>query len=438
MRLKFLKLILIGLCMFSSYSSLAAEKSVVAIQHWQTKNGVPVYFVESRQNPMLNLAVVFHAGSIYDGEALGLAQITNSMLDQGAGDFTADQIAQQFDQVGANFGVDVGRDQAIVTLQTLTDEKYLKSALDIFATVLTQPTFDSQSLDRIKKQTLAEIDNQQQTPTEVAGEKFYQTLFANQPYGHDPLGNPQLINAITTKQVQTFYKKYYGAKNAIIALVGDISRQQAEEIANQIAEKLPPGETAKAQTITENKLEAQTVHVNLPAAQMTMIFGQYGITYRSPDYFPLLVGNYILGGGGLVSVLFKEVREKSGYTYRINSQFIPYQNTGVFYIFTQSRKDKAAEAEALAKKTFSEFVNNGITSQQLDSAKKFLLGSFVLSIDSNSNILEQLVKIGFYQLPLDYLDTYQQKINAVTVSQVNQALRQTLKPNEMITVIVGD
>ncbi len=418
--------------------SFATEQKIINIQHWATQNGVPVYFVESRGNPMLNLAIVFRAGSYYEGKNQGLAQLTASLLDQGAAGLNAGQIAEQFDQVGANFNSDSGRDQAIVTLQTLTDAKYLQPALDLFESVLTQPDFNDDAVLRIKKQTLSAIENQQQTPTALVTLNFYQNLFKNNPYAQDPLGTAETISAITAKQIKNFYQTHYVAKNAMIALVGDVSREQAESIANQIANRLPAGQMPQIKSDELPPLTGKNISVKFAGEQTTMILGQYGITYADPNYFPLLLGNYVLGGGGLVSTLFKEVREKSGYTYRINSQFVPYLNAGVFYIFSQTRKDKSAESEALIKKTLNNFIQTGVNEEQLTKAKQYLLGSFVLSIDSNADILNQIVKIGFYGLPLNYLDQYQQNIQNVTVAQVNQALKNLLKPDQMITVLVGE
>lgn len=223
----------------------------------------------------------------------------------------------------------------------------------------------------------------------------------------------------------------------MIAIVGNTTKAKAITIAEQLSAMLAKGKT----TLFSNPpisphLKNHIIKVPYPSKQTTIFLGQIGIAVNDPDYFPLLVGNQILGGGILTSKLFNEVRNKRGLCYGINSGFKPMQVAGPFFIVLQTRRDQAAKALSLTQQTLKNFLAKGPTSQEVLGAKKALIGSFPTSIASNEDILAATEKIGFYQLPLNYLDSYQQKINSVSLEQIRQAF-QRIKLERMIIVMLG-
>jgi len=174
-----------------------------------------------------------------------------------------------------------------------------------------------------------------------------------------------------------------------------------------------------------------------PSAQSHVLIGQPGVARSDPDYFPLLVGNHILGGGGMTSRLYEEVRERRGLSYSVYSFFIPYQQPGPFQVGLQTRRDQAQDAVSVVRKVLSDFVTDGPTAAELDAAKQNLIGGFALRIDSNQKILGYLAVIGFYRLPLDYLDTFTTRIESVTLEQIRAAFARHVEPNRLATVVVG-
>lgn len=424
-------------CLLLLFPLFAWAKPVLNIQHWKTDNGAKVYFVRAPEIPMVDVQVVFAAGSARDGQQWGKASIANGMLNEGTRQHSADQIAQAFDSVGAQFGNDIDRDMAIVSLRSLVDNKYLQPALQTFTEVLTEANFPEKAFQRVKQQALTNLKYQQQSPGVVAVNAFYQAVYRNHPYGHSPNGTEATVKALTVNNVKAFYQQYYVASNANVILVGDISRAQAQKIAEQVVRALPRGQVAAKLPLAISSQQSTYQFIPFPAKQNTIIFGQVGIKRNNPDYFPFIVGNRVFGGLPLTSILFEQVRNKRGLAYAVYSALNLLQYKGPFYVSLQTRTDKAAQALKIAQESLQQFIKAGPTKDELQSAQKNIIGSFPLQLSTNASIDANVVRIAFYQLPLDFLDTYRRKISAVNTSQVKAAFQHIVHPAQMKTVVVG-
>lgn len=407
------------------------------IQHWQTDNGAEVYFVREAGLPMVDVRVVFHAGAARDGRQPGVAKLTNGMLQSGAGDLNADQIAERFARVGARMSTGAERDMAWVSLRSLTEPKLLQPAEDVLASMLSQPTFPQADFERDRSNTLVAIEQQKQSPQAVASRAFYKAIYGDHPYGSPPIGTSASIKKLSRADLIAFHKRYYVARNAVVAIVGDMDRPGAEALANKLVGRLPAGERAAPLPPVAPLKAAVTVRKPYPASQTTVLIGQPGDTRTDPDYFALYVGNHALGGGGLVSRLSEEVREKRGLAYSVYSYFLPMARKGPFIMATQTRNDQTKKTIDVMRKTLDEFLHKGISEKQLKAAKENITGGFPLRIDSNSKIVEYLAMIGFYGLPSDYLQRFNARVEAVTRKQITDAMRSRLDPTRMVTVVVG-
>ncbi len=425
--------IFIGLLFLS-----AAAQAVPDIQHWVLGNGAHVYFVESRELPMVQVRAVFDAASSRDTAGKqGLAVLTNAMLSEGAGEFDADEIAVRFESLGAEFSTGAERDMATVSLRSLSDAALLNPALKLFAQILARPTFPEESLDRERARLLVTLKKDTQSPGALIGKAFYRELYGNHPYSGDPLGDEKGLRAITRDDLVAHYRRYYVGANVWLTIVGDISRREAKKISERIVGHLPAGKAAPA--IPEVPMPKKPRHrrIAFPASQSHIRIGQPGVTRTDPDYFPLYVGNYILGGGGLVSRLSDEVREKRGFSYSIYSYFLPMRRKGPFILGLQTKNSQRDQALKVVREVLADFVAQGPTEKELEAAKKYLTGSFPLRIDSNGKIADYLAVIGFYGLPLTYLDDFISRIEAVTLAQIRDAYQRRVHPEKMVTVIVG-
>ncbi|MGB5304832.1 MAG: pitrilysin family protein [Gammaproteobacteria bacterium] len=407
------------------------------IQHWQTANGVRVYFVPAPELPMVDVRLVFAAGSARDAGQAGLARMTNLLLDKGAAGLSAGEIAIRLESLGANLGTGALRDMAWVSLRSLSDAEHLQPALAVFRDVVSRPDFNKRDMERERANTLVAIRSGEQSPATVAGYNFYAACYGEHMYGTRSVGTEDSVKKLSRSAINAFYRRYYVARNAVLAIVGDLDRKAAEDLAEQVAGALPAGDRAPPIPPVESLQQAQEERIFHPSTQTHVRMGAPGMHRGDPDYFTLYVGNHVLGGGGLVSRLHEEVREKRGLSYSVNSYFSPMEQDGPFLLSLQTRNDQVEEALAVARKTLQDFIDKGPTEAELTASKKNITGGFALRIDSNAKIVEYLAMIGFYDLPLDYLDTFNDKVMAVSRQQVVDTFRRRVVPGKMVTVIVG-
>ena len=407
------------------------------IEYWQTANGARVYFVAAPELAMVDIKVVFDAGSARDGDLSGTALLTNAMLNEGAAGLNTNQIAAEFENVGAQFSNSAERDMAVLSMRSLTDDYALKPALATFRKVLTQPDFPATSFERLQKQMLIGLQAEKQSPAAIASRAFYTNLYGNHPYATMPSGDESSVKKLNIATLKTFYQQYYVANNAIVVLVGALNTQQAKELAEHLLADLPAGKAAAPLAHVTELAIAKTITIDHPSSQTHIVMGQPGISRHDADYFALYVGNHILGGSGLVSQLSNEIREKRGLSYSVYSYFRPMRELGPYQFGLQTRNDQAQEALDVMQKTLSDFINKGPTEKELTAAKQNITGGFALRVDSNSKIADYTAMIGFYGLPLDYLDTFNSKVNAVTIEQIKDAFSRRVHPDKMVTILVG-
>jgi zinc protease len=313
----------------------------------------------------------------------------------------------------------------------------MNPALDMLKTVLTRPDFPDEVIERERNRILVAIQRKYQSPQAIAAERFEAEIFGSHPYAYPNEGTPESLANITRNDLVRFHADYYVASNAMITLVGDISMDQAKSIAESVSADLVSGNAPLYFPEVEQDSKGKLIKVSHPSSQVHIRVGQPGMKYGDPDYFPLYVGNHILGGGGLVSRLFEEVREKRGLSYGASSYFAPRRGLGSFQASISTREDQTQEALEVLTETIREFVENGPTDAELTSSKKNITGGFPLRIDSNSNISGYLSVIGFYNLPLDYLETFNEKVEAVTIEDIKDAFQRRLDVDSFVTVLVG-
>lgn len=406
-------------------------------ERWQTTQGAHVVFSQAMEVPMLTIGIAFAAGSAYDNEQFGLSALTTNLLSQGNGGLNATKIAEKLADTGAQYSAGTSRDMAIFSLKTLTNKEALKQAVDTFSLIINKPDFPINAFHQEKKQQLMTIIQEQESPEEIASQVFFKTLYQNHPYAHSINGTKERINTIQREQVKAFYNRYFVGKNMVIVLVGAISSTQAHQIAEQLTQHLSKGQAASPIPKAKPLESSAKIAVNFPSSQTVLQLGQVGINHHASNYFPLMVGNYILGGGALVSRLAHEVREKRGLTYSIVSQFMPMPGDGPFLISFSTQNKQAALALQVTEDTLSRFVTQGLDEQELIAAKQYLIGNFPMSLAGNENKASTLLRMAFYQLPDDYLQTYRDRINSVTTTEIQNAFHKQLDQDKMLFVSVG-
>jgi zinc protease len=416
-------------------SSLAL--AVPEIQHWRTANGVPVYFILARELPMVDAQILFNAGSVRDGERPGLARLTNGLLEEGAGDWSADDIADRLDRVGARFSANSRRDSATISLRSLVDPRYLQPAVETVARLLKEPSFAPDAVERVRQQMLTVLQERAQSPGSIAQDAFFKALYGDHPYGSPPDGTVASLNAITRAEIQEFHHRHYTAANAVVVLVGDLERPAAEQLANALVGGLPQGEAIPPPPPVPPVAASRTLRIPHPSSQSHILIGQIGVSRADPDYYALYLGNHVLGGNGLVSQLSQEIREKRGLAYGAYSAFSPMRQAGPFLINLQTRNDQVDTALEVAQTTLREFTAKGPGAQALEEARQNITGGFALELAGNSKLASALAGVAFHGLPLDYLRNYIDMMNGISLDQVRNAWKRHVQPDRLITVIVG-
>ena len=428
-----------GLAAAFTWALALPAHAILPIQQWQTSNGARVYFVENRGLPVLDVSVEFPAGGAYDAAPkAGTAAMTNRLMNLGADGMSEDEIARRMADVGAQFGRRFDTDRAGYGLRTLSSARERRESLDLMARVLAKPEFPEAVLEREKVRIIAAIKESDTKPDSIASRVFFPMIYGQHPYALRSSGEVDTVEKMTRADLESFYRRHYSSQYAVVAIMGDVTRAEAEAIADQLTRGLSKASGPEPALPPVSRLETGALRV-IPHAstQAHILIGAPGVRRIDPDYFSLFVGNYVLGGGGFVSRITDEVRQKRGLAYSAYSYFSPLMREGPFVMGMQTRRDQAGEALAVARKTLRDFVAEGPTESELEAAKQNIVGGFPLRIDSNRKILEYLSVIGFYRLPLTYLDDFVPNVERVTVAQIRDAFRRRVDPDRLATVVVG-
>ena len=427
-----------------SFSAAVAQASA-KINHWVHSSGALVYLVEARTIPMIDLQIDWHAGSVNDPKAqLGLAAMTAGMIDKGSmfnGRLISEaEVSDRLADLGAGLSFSASAERASMRLRTLSDEKKKLAAIDLASSVIKSPVFDSKILKREQERTVSAIKEADLKPETKLSKEFDRQIYGKHPFSDSP--TITTIQAIKSEDLKRFYAARYASKGSKVTVVGDIGRVEVDQLLDRLMSSIPK-EAKEQQQVPDvlrfDKSKESNLIIKIPhdAQQAHISMGMPAIARKDPDYFPMLVGNYILGGGGFVSRLVKEVREKRGLAYSVYSYVAPGRQIGPYVAGMQTQKAQTELAVDVMKKTIGEFIVNGPTDEELQAAKNNLVNGFPLRIDSNRKILDNVSSIAWNDLPLDTLDQWTNQLRQVTKDQVTAAFKKNLDVNQMVTVVVG-
>lgn len=432
MFIKFIQIILLFACFMQN--SFAALK----IDTWNTQAGTKVFFVENHDLPILDININFFAGSAQDPVGKeGLANLTRHLMNLGAAGINEEKLANQFSDIGAVISGNVDLDRSYFKLRTLSSSSQKEKALTLFKNVIHSPDFPVPVIDREKNRFIASIKQAMTQPEAIANLAFMKSMYGEHPYAHDEAGSIESLQKLNQEDLKQFYKNCYLSSESSIVIVGDLNIDEARKISESISQGLPQGNTKHKISAVTASNDVGVKKIQHPAKQAHILLGMPALKRGDKDYFPLYVGNYILGGGGFVSRLTEEVREKKGLVYSVYSYFMPLYAEGPLEIGLQTKKEQADEALAIVNSTVKKFIDDGPTEKELIAAKQNLVGGFPLRLDSNAKIVDYLSMIAFYNLPISYIDNYIQEINKVTISQIKTAFKNKIDPNKLTTIIVG-
>ena len=414
------------------------------VQVWTTPQGARVWLIEAAAIEMVDVQIDFDAGSRRDplaqaGLAAALAGMMNAGVRAVGGAAALDEnaLSEAWADLGASFGASAGADRLSFSLRSLTDGELLGQAAQLAARQLGAPSLPADVWARERERLKASLREARTRPSTQAGRAFAEAVYSGHPYGRET--TEASLDAIAVADLQRLHARHLRACAATVALVGAVTRAQAEALVAQLLSQLPTDGCAALPDVEEVKPLGAAVErrIAFDAAQAHVLLGQPGIRRSDPDFFALTVGNYVLGGGGFVSRLATEVREKRGLTYSVYSYFSPGQHAGAFTVGLQTRPDQADQALAVVREVLRRFVHEGPTEAELRAAKDNLVGGFALRIDSNRKLLDNLASMAWHRLPPDYLDTWRARVSALTTTDIRTAFERALNPDRMVTVVLG-
>jgi zinc protease len=411
----------------------------VEISKYVTKNGVEILYTKSENIPMIDIKITFDAGSNKDGELKGLSMLTHSLLDEGTSKMNSEAIASAFESTGAIFSTSVNKDKSSVSLRSLADKKYLEPSVKMLLKILSDSVFPKSEVILQKERTLSSISEDKSDPSEVSSNLFFKEIYGNYAYGFPSIGSEESIEKIKRKDIINFYKENINSSNASIAIVSSLSKKDIINLSEKISKSLSfssPKKNGLNNFQKNNK--KKYIFKKFDSEQAHIYIGGQSIKRGSKNHLPLYVGNYIFGGSGFSARLMKELRVKRGLTYGVYSYIYPMKNIGPFVVGIETKAEQAQESVRLIHKMLKEFHANGPTDKELTHAKEAIINGFPLRIDSNQDILNYLSMINYYDLPINYLNTFTDKISKITKKDILRAFKEEIDVNNLITLVVGN
>ncbi|QIL84159.1 insulinase family protein [Diaphorobacter sp. HDW4A] len=423
--------------------------ALLPIQHWTEANGARVWLVESPAIPMVDVQIDFDAGARRDpvpqiGLASAAAGMSSKGVRAGAGGKEAaldeNALGEAWADLGASFDASAERDAFVYSMRSLTDSELLAKATNLAARQIGEPSFPQNVWQRERSRWEAGLKEAATKPGTVASKAFAADVYGKHPYGYQTTA--ESLQRINASDLQAFHKRYVQTCGARVSIVGALDKAQAQRLVNKLLSRLPAktaGDCTKLPEVppVQPLTKATEQNIAFQSAQAHVVIGQPGIKRDNPDFLAILVGNHILGGGGFTSRLTQEVREKRGLSYSVGSGFSPGLDAGAFVVGLQTRPDQAAEAVKVSRDVVKQFVEEGPTEEELRAAKDNLIGGFALRIDSNRKLLGNVANIASNNLPLDYLDHWTDRVEALSAKDIRDAFQRMVQPDRMVTVVVG-
>ena len=411
----------------------------VDIQRWTTGNGTEVLLVEQHDNPIVDMQVNFKgAGSVFNPEGKSeVAEFTAALLTDGTEKLDEEAFNAAADDIAAKIGSSSGQESSAAVLRSLSRPETLKQAAGLLNQSLTRPRFDPAVFDRRQKEAVTALQQQETTPDFTAGRALTKLAYPDHPYGSGANITAESIRKVNLDDIRAFHRSRYGKDNAIVAIVGDINRKQADQLVKNVLNGLPERSSAAKNVPAVQQQPAQRRDIPFAGEQAQVLLGMPLIKRHDPDYYALVAGNYILGGGGFDSRLMKVLRDRHGYTYGVHSTLEPATEAGMFTIGYSTQKKNTKDSLVQAQAVIKQFIEEGPTEEELAQAKANIIGSFPLHFDSNAKLVKYLSIIGYHNLPNDYLEAYPKAIGKLTVEQVKDAWQRRVKPEDLHIVVVG-
>ncbi|WP_113912176.1 M16 family metallopeptidase [Pelagivirga dicentrarchi] len=416
---------------------LAAPASAeIDVQDLTTPDGINLWLVEDHTIPFVALEMRFRGGASLDQPGKrGATNLMTGLLEEGAGDMDSREFARRAEALAANFSYNVGDDMLSVSARFLTENR--DQAVALLRESLVNPAFNQKSIDRVRAQVNSIIESDMKDPRAIVSRRFDAQTFGDHPYATSKDGTLDSVASLTRDDLIAAHRAALVRDRLYVAAVGDITADQLTALVADLTDGLPATSDIDLPGAADTDLPGGITVIDFPTPQSVVTFAQPGIDRDDPDFFAAYLLNQILGGGGFESRLMQEVREKRGLTYGVYSYLVDRDNAQLWMGQVASANDRVAQAIEVIQDEWQKMRDNGVTAQELEDAKTYMTGAYPLRFDGNAPIANIAVEMQVEGLPTDYIATRNDKVNAVTLEQINRVARELLDPSKLTFVVAG-
>jgi zinc protease len=417
------------------FSALPAN--AMKIQKVTSKKGIEAWLVEDHSRPILSLQFAFDGGATQDPAGKpGVAAFVSGMLDEGAGNLDSEAFQNRLEDLAAKMSVSASYDHVTVSFQALTENR--EASFQLLQMALTSPHFAAGDAERIREQLIGNLKVEEKDPSKAAANEWFKLAFGSHPYGRPANGTLESIAAITPADLHDYVKKIFARDNLKVAAVGDIDAASLGEALDKLFGDLPQKSERKPVPEVAWQTAPRQRIVQMPNPQSVVQFGFQGLKRSDPDFIPAYILNYVVGGGGFSSKLMQEVREKRGLAYSVYTYLYPLDHAGIFAGGVATENKTVGQSLDLIKEELERAARDGLTQEELRTAKDYLIGSFALRFDTSGKIAAQLLAIQLDNLGLDYIDRRNGEIDAVTAADIKRVAKRLLEPKNLIVTVAGE
>lgn len=422
---------------FAAALSLTAvsAQADMEIQEITSPDGIEAWLVEEDSIPFIALEIVFDGGATLEDPAKrGATNLMMALLEEGSADLGAREFQEAREALAASFGFNAYDDSVAVSAQFLTENS--DEAIALLRAALVEPRFDEEAIERVRAQVQANLRSDAQSPNTIAGQTFDAAAFGDHPYGSSLDGTTETVAALTRDDLLQAHQDAMVKSRVYVGAAGDISAEELGELIDALLGDLPTDGPPIPDRV-EFGLEGGTTVVPFETPQSVALFGHAGIERDDDDFFAAFILNEILGGSGVESRLMREVREKRGLTYGVYSYLVPKDLSEMYLGQVASANDRIGEAIEVIRDQWALLAENGVTQEELDTAKTYLTGAYPLRFDGNAEIAGILVGMQSVGLSTDYVANRNDFVNAVTLEDINRVASELLDPDGLHFVVVG-
>jgi len=417
-------------------ASVSHPAAAMNIQKIKSPGGIEAWLVEEHSVPLLSLRYAFDGGNGQDPQGKeGLANFITAMMDEGAGDIKSEDYQERMEDIAMRMSYDDSKDSIYGSFETLSKNR--DKALELLKLSIQKPRFDTDAVERIKQQLLANLAYADKDPDKVAMREWYSQAFPDHPYGRPSSGTVGTVSKITRDDLVDYHKRNFARDNLKVVAVGDITAAELGKILDDVFGPLPAKADLYPVAQTAPVAGGGQKIIEMAVPQSVAIFGLGAMPRKDPDFIPAFVVNHILGGGGFSSKLMEKVREKRGLAYSVYTYLQPYQKASILVGSVATKNASMAESLNIIRGELKELAENGPSAEDLAAAKAYLTGSYALRFDTNSKIASQLLGLMQEGYGPDYVENRNKMIDGVTMEDAKRVAARLLKPDNLVVTIVG-